>query len=98
MGIVESRRKKRTNVLYENMEVRDMVVEYEGYLIEQSEDEPEAFVYRGNKRVMHLGLTRFLDSDELIAAFAECLRISGLRREDERYDFRDYMYDGEEPC
>ena len=75
-----------------------MVVEYEGYLIEQSEDEPEAFVYRGNKRVMHLGLTRFLDSDELIAAFAECLRIAGLRREDERYDFRDYMYDGEEPC
>ena len=75
-----------------------MVVEYEGYLIEQSEDEPEAFVYRGNKRVMHLGLTRFLDSDELIAAFAECLRSSGLRREDERYDFRDYMYDGEEPC
>lgn len=61
-----------------------MVVEYEGYLIEQSEDEPEAFVYRGNKRVMHLGLTRFLDSDELIAAFAECLRISGLRREMEK--------------
>lgn len=30
-----------------------MVVEYEGYLIEQSEDEPEAFVYRGNRRVMH---------------------------------------------
>ena len=97
MGIVESRRKKnKCSIL--NIEVRDMVVEYEGYLIEQSEDEPEAFVYRGNKRVMHLGLTRFLDSDELIAAFAECLRISGLRREDERYDFRDYMYDGEEPC
>ena len=75
-----------------------MVVEYEGYLIEQSEDEPEAFVYKGNRRVMHLGLSRFLDAEELITAFAECLRISGSHREDGRYDHGDYMYDGEEPC
>ena len=75
-----------------------MVVEYEGYLIEQSEDEPEAFVYRGNRIVMHLGLSKFLDAEELIAAFAECLRISGFHREDGMYDHGVYMYDGEEPC
>ena len=68
------------------------------HLIEQSEDEPEAFVYKGNRRVMHLGLRRFLDPDELIAVFAECLRISGSYREDERYDHGDFMYDDEEPC
>ena len=51
-----------------------MVVEYEGYLIEQSDDEPEAFVYRGNRRVMHLNLTGFLDPDELKATVAECMK------------------------
>ena len=75
-----------------------MFVEYEGYLIEQSDDEPEAFVYRENRRVMHLNLTEFLDPDELKATVAECMKILGLRLQEEMYERGDYTYDGEEPC
>lgn len=75
-----------------------MVIEYEGYLIEQSEDVLEASVYRNNRKVMHLNLTKFLDSDELIATVAECLRISGSLRKDRMHDYEDYMCNNEKPC
>ena len=74
-----------------------MVVEYKDYLIEQSEEELEASIYKNNRRVMHLGLTKVLESEELIASVAECLSISGLCLENETIDYG-IMYDGEEPC
>ena len=72
-----------------------MIVEYEGYLIEQMEDDYSAFVYKNGKRVMHLGLSGALSSDELVSAFAECLRITGQYSEETT---NDVVYDGEEPC
>ena len=75
-----------------------MVVEYEGYLIEQSEDVPEASVYRDNRKVMHLSLSRFLDSDELVASVAECMKISESLQKVRMHDHGNNVYDGEEPC
>ena len=75
-----------------------MVVEYGGYLIKQSDDVPEASVYRGNRIVMHLSLTGFLEPAELKATVEECMKISGMRQQDEMNECGDYMYDGEEPC
>lgn len=75
-----------------------MLVEYEGYLIMQSEDVLEASVYKDNRKVIHLSLTRFLDPDELVASVAECLRISESLQKDRMHDSEDSMCNIEEPC
>ena len=76
-----------------------MILEYQGYrVVQDEEDYSSIMLFRDEKEVMHLNVTKLMTEGELIEAVDACLKaLESLNTEDYVYGSEPF-YDGDEPC
>lgn len=76
-----------------------MILEYQGYrVVQDEEDFRSVLLFRDEKEVMHLNVTKLMTEGELIEAVGACLKALGNLNTDDYVYGVEPFYDGDEPC
>lgn len=75
-----------------------MTLNYKGYLIDYLDKTGDAAVYKDGRMIMHVSLSRWLSSREVIDNLLYVFKLQRFPGTDEADYTSDFIYTGEEAC